>query len=192
MEAILMSNGKYLKPSCSNFYANYKSSWTLEHRGYISERFYNLSLKERLDVFEIYFEFYFRQIYKSYMNNDNKMSIPRIDETTHHLFIYSDIEGSSSRFAIFIERERFKDRWGMSAIQLAIVDDAEDYIGYQAAIGFNYDELLRNKDLENLIIERIQRVCKSIVELSPEMATWYLLQGINLISDAFNLEKGDQ
>ena len=188
MGPITLKNGKQIKPSYTKFLADYGKTRDYDgifdaQRGYISKSFYNLSMDERLDLFEIYLEYFFRQIYESYMTGDNKLGEPRVEETRICTEIRSSIEGSGYDF--MFEYGRYAIGSGVREIYIAIVDDVDDYKGYRAAIGFTSEELCYNKKLANSIRERMQLVFKSIVELNPEMAAWYMLQGINFIEDAY-------
>ena len=187
MESILLTNGKTITPSYHAFLSNYGRDEDYDgifdaSREYISKRFYDQSIDMRLDIFEIYLEYFFRAIYESYIKGDDRLGEPVVsDNEWNTLEISSSIEKSSYRFIIHVERTYFGD---IRSIAIAIVDGRDDYLGYRAAIGFTAQELTFRSSIGLGIKDRIQKVCKSIMELNPDMATWYYLQGINLIEDA--------
>ena len=187
MGPIALKNGKQIKPSYTKFLVDYGRTSDFNDifdadRRYISKSFYNLSTEERLDIFEIYLEYFFRQIYESYITGDSKLGEPRVEEDSICVVIRSSIERSGCDFIFNYGRYAFGN--GVREIGIAIIDN-DDYYGYRASIGFTSEELYYNKKLANSIRERIQLVFKSIVELNPEIAAWYMLQGINFIEDAY-------
>ena len=185
MEAIRIRSGKLITPSYTEFLAqygksSYEDSFYITDRECISKDFFNLSIEDRLDIFEIYLEYFFRAIYASNMKNDGKLGMPHVEEKHPVYFeVSSTIESSSYNFVVYCDRTYFGR---ILSIHIAITDNPNNS-SIKADIGFTKSEI-QIGHLQDEINNRIKLVCKSICTLNPELATWYFMQGINLIEDA--------